>query len=289
MQTLSIGDVTITSIVERDGPWRKPEDMFPAYDRVVGRQHLKELDPEVFDPESGRMVITYQTFIVRTPKHTVLIDTCTGEDKGYPPPMDFPKQPWLDNFRAAGLSFEDIDYVFCTHLHIDHTGWNTQLRDGRWVPSFPRAKYIFHKGEYAYWEAATERGANPPGNVWSYNCRPVVESGQALLVDDSYQLDDTFALTPTPGHSPHHCCIDIRSRGQHAVVTGDLMHHALQCREPDWSTIFDTDKEQAARSRRRFLSGVADTSTRVLPIHFPHPTVGLVAADGGRFRYKFLR
>jgi glyoxylase-like metal-dependent hydrolase (beta-lactamase superfamily II) len=116
-----------------------------------------------------------------------------------------------------------------------------------------------------------------------------VEAGQALLVDDAYQLDDTFSLTPTPGHSPHHCCVDIRSRGQHAVVTGDMMHHALQCREPGWSTIFDTDKEQAAQSRRRFLAQVADTSTLVLPIHFPNPTVGRVAADGERFRYSFVR
>jgi glyoxylase-like metal-dependent hydrolase (beta-lactamase superfamily II) len=289
MQRLTIGDVTITSIIERDGPWRKPEDMFPAYDHDVGRRHLKDLDPVVFDPVSGKMVITYQTFVVRTPKHTVLVDTCTGEDKGFPPPMDFPKKPWLDNFRAAGLAFEDIDYVFCTHLHIDHTGWNTVLRDGRWVPTFPNAKYIFHKDEYAHWEAATARGANPPGNVWTYNCRPIVEAGQALLVDETYELDDTFSLTPTPGHSPCHCCIDIRSRGQHAVVTGDMMHHALQCREPDWSTIFDTDPLMAAQSRRRFLGSVADTSTLILPIHFPNPTVGRVTADGERFRYDFVR
>jgi glyoxylase-like metal-dependent hydrolase (beta-lactamase superfamily II) len=125
--------------------------------------------------------------------------------------------------------------------------------------------------------------------VWTYNCRPIVEAGQALLVDDTYQLDDTFTLTPTPGHSPHHCCVDIRSRGQHAVVTGDMMHHALQCREPQWSTIFDTDQQQAARSRRQFLSKVADGPTLLLPIHFPAPTVGRIAADGERFRYNFVR
>lgn len=91
MRTLHIGDVAIASIIERDGPWRRPQDMFPAYDPEVGRRHLAELDPEVFDPASGRMVITYQTYVVRTPRHTILVDTCTGEDKGYPPPMDFPK------------------------------------------------------------------------------------------------------------------------------------------------------------------------------------------------------
>ena len=146
MQPLRIGDVSITSIVERDGPWRRPAEMFPAYDEAVGAKHLATLDPVVFDPATGRMVITYQTFVLRTPKHTILVDTCTGEDKGYPPPMDFPKQPWLDGFAAAGLRFEDIDYVFCTHLHIDHCGWNTRLLNVLWVPSLPRAKYVFPKG-----------------------------------------------------------------------------------------------------------------------------------------------
>ena len=289
MRQLTIGDVTITSIIERDGPWRKPEEMFPAYDPEIGRRHLAALDPEVFDPVSGKMVITYQTYVVRTPKHTILIDTCTGEDKGYPPPMDFPKQPWLDGFRASGLRFEDIDYVFCTHLHIDHTGWNTTLRDGRWVPTFPNAKYVFHKGEYAAWEAEHAKGANPPGTVFRDNCLPIVEAGQALLVDDDYALDDTITLTPTPGHSPCHCCVNIFSRGQRAVVTGDMMHHVIQCREPDWSAKPDWDAKQSAISRRKFLSSVAETDTLILPIHFPTPTAGFVTADADRFNYRFKR
>ena len=139
MQTLKIGEVSITSIIERDGPWRRPEDMFPAYDPELGKRHLAALEPFVFDPASGRMVITYQTFVVRTPKRTILVDTCTGEDKGHPPPMDFPKQPWLDGLAAAGLRFGDIDYVFCTHLHIDHTGWNTMLRCRHHRADFRRA------------------------------------------------------------------------------------------------------------------------------------------------------
>lgn len=289
MQTVRIGDVTITSIIERDGPWRRPQDMFPAYDPELGRRHLAELDPVVYDAATDKMIITYQTFVVRTPRHTMLVDTCTGEGKGYPAPMDFPKQRWLDEFRAAGLSFESIDYVFCTHLHIDHCGWNTVLRDGRWVPTFPNAKYVFHKREYAVWEEATSRGDNPPGNVWRFNCEPVVQAGQALLVDDDYMLDDMVWLTPTPGHAPCHCCVNIKSGGQRAVVTGDLMHHALQVREPDWSTIFDWDAKQAAASRRKFLGEVADTSALILPVHFPSPTVGRVTGDGDRFRYNFMR
>ena len=289
MRDLKIGDVTITSIVERDGPWRTPEAMFPGYDPEIGKKYLAEMDPVVFDPASGKMVITYQTFVVRTPHHVILVDTCTGEDKGYAAPMDFPKQPWMDGLAANGLGVEDIDYVFCTHLHIDHCGWNTKLVDGRWVPTFPKAKYIFHKREYAYWEAAAKQSDDPRDNVWKMNCLPVVEAGQALLVDDDFSLDDTVTLTPTPGHSPCHCCVNISSGGMRASVTGDMMHHALQCREPGWSTIFDTDPLQAAASRRSFLGSVADTSTLILPIHFPSPTLGRIEADGDRFHYRFIR
>jgi glyoxylase-like metal-dependent hydrolase (beta-lactamase superfamily II) len=167
------------------------------------------------------------------------------------------------------------------------------LRNGRWVPTFPKAKYIFHKGEYAAWEEEARKGGNRPGgggNVWPYNCEPIVAAGQALLVDDNYQLDDNIWLTPTPGHSPCHCCVNIRSGGQHAVVVGDLMHHVLQCREPEWSTVFDWDPKQAAQSRRKFLSETAGTGRFVLPVHFPSPTTGLIEADGGeRFHYKFVR
>ena len=287
MEQISIGEVSIASIIERDGPWRRPKDMFPAYDDQIGRLHLAEMEPYVYDAASDRMVITYQTFVVRTPRHVILVDTCTGADKGYAAPFDFPKQPWLDGFRAQALRFEDIDYVFCTHLHIDHCGWNTRLENGRWVPTFPKAKYVFHQREYAYWEAASARSENPPGDVWRYNCLPIVEAGQAVLADDEFTLDDTAWLTPTPGHSPCHCCVNIRSGGQRAVVTGDLMHHALQCREPDWSTVFDTDPKLAALSRRRFLGEVADTDTLLLPVHFPGPTAGYVRADGERFRYRF--
>ena len=293
MHEIKIGDVTITSIVEREGPWRAPKDMFPAYDDAIARAHLATMDPVSFDAATGKMFITYQTFVIRTPHHTILVDTCTGDNKGYPAPMDFDKSPWINGFKAAGLNFEDIDYVFCTHLHIDHCGWNTVLRDGRWVPTFPRAKYVFARKEYETWEAAAKKSdptrdaVNSQHNVFRMNCLPIVEAGQALLVDDDFMLDDLVSLTPTPGHSPHHCCVNIFSKGQRAVVTGDMMHHALQCREPEWSTIFCTDPAQAAHSRRSFLESVADTDTIILPIHFPAPTAGRIEADGSRFHYRY--
>ncbi|MFO1172850.1 MAG: MBL fold metallo-hydrolase [Hyphomicrobiaceae bacterium] len=293
MQALQIGDVTIASLIERDGPWRRPEDFFIGYDAGIARAHLETLDPIVFDAASGRMIITYQTFVVRTPRHLVLIDTCTGEDKGYAAPLDFPKQPWRRAFDAAGLTPEAITHVFCTHLHFDHTGWNTRLENGRWVPTFPNAKYIFHRDEYAHWERVAATGDKPPGpspdSAWTYNCRPIVEAGQALLVGDGFALDETFRLVPSPGHSPHHCCVEITSKGQTAIVTGDLMHHAFQVREPQWSTVFDSDPAEAARSRRRFFAETADTAKIVLPIHFPAPTAGRLVATPRGFDYVFRR
>ena len=292
MRKLTIGDVTITSIIERDGPWRAPGQMFPNAPAEQIEATLRELEPETYDAASGKMVITYQTYVVRTPRHTILVDTCTGEDKGYPAPMDFPKQPWLDGLKAEGLSFDDIDYVMCTHLHIDHSGWNTVLRDGRWVPTFPRAKYVFHKREYAAWEASTKAGETRPGgggSVFTMNCEPVVAAGQALLVDDDFSLDDCITIEPTPGHTPCHCCVHINSGGQHAVITGDLMHHALQIHRPSWSTMFCWDPIEAADSRTRFLASVADTDTKLLPIHFPNPSVGRVESNGDRFRWRYMR
>ena len=291
MRQIRIGDITIDAVIERDGPWRRPEDFFPDYDEATFQAHVPKMEPEVFDPATGKLVMTYQTFVVRTPNLTILVDTCTGEHKGHPAPFDFPgKERWREELFALGVKFEDVDYVFCTHLHIDHTGWNTTLKDGRWVPTFPNAKYIFHKGEYAVWEAEHLKGANPPGTVFRDNCLPIVEAGQALLVDDDYKLDDLVTLTPTPGHSPCHCCVNLHSKGKRAIITGDMMHHAIQCREPDWSVNPDWDQKEAARSRRKFLSEVAGTDVLLLPIHFPAPTAGTVMADGpDRFDYKFKR
>lgn len=293
MKRLNIGDVRITSLVERDGPWRAPKDFFLDWNAEAQAGNMASLEPEVLDRDSGKMVITYQTFVVRTPRHVILVDTCTGEDKGYPAPMDFPKQPWMDALTAEGLTPEDVDYVFCTHLHIDHSGWNTKLVDGRWVPTFPNAKYIFHKGEYAAWEALDAQGiekAGGAGGVWRMNCLPIVEAGQALLVDETFTLDDCLSLILTPGHTAGHCCVAIESRGQRAIIAGDMMHHQLQCTDPSLSTIFCWDPKAAEASRRRVFEAVADTQTLLLPIHFASPTVGRLKGKGGRsFTWEFVR
>ena len=290
MQTVRIGDVTIDAVIEREGPWRRPHDFFPNFDKDIWDHYLPQLEPEMFDQHLGLMLITYQTFLIRTPKHTILVDTCTGEQKNHPPPFDFPgKERWKNELMQFGLAFEDIHYVFCTHLHVDHTGWNTTLVNGRWVPTFPNARYIFHKKEYEIWERETKLADNLAARVFKDNCLPIVEAGQAVLVDDDFAIDDTISLIPTPGHSPHHCCVVVQSKGMKAIITGDLFHHAIQCCVPKWSSCFDWDGKQAIVSRERFLVDVADTDILILPIHFPKPTAGFICTSGDHFHYKFKR
>jgi glyoxylase-like metal-dependent hydrolase (beta-lactamase superfamily II) len=160
------------------------------------------------------------------------------------------------------------------------------------VPSFPNAKYVFHKGEYAAWEALDRAGQERPGGaggVWRMNCLPIVEAGQALLVDEDFALEDGVSLILTPGHSPCHCCVRVASRGQEAIIAGDMLHHQLQCTDPTLSTIFCWDPEQARASRRRVFEEIAGTDTLLLPIHFPNPTAGRLRAAGQGFGWEFAR
>ena len=290
MKPITVGDVDVRTIIEREGPWRRPDDFFPHIDADAMSARLAEQEPFLFDPPSGKLHCTYQSFLVRTPHHTVLIDTCTGEDKPdrWPEMYSFPQRLWLDNFNAAGVAVEDIDYVFCTHLHIDHIGWNTRLVDGRWVPTFPNAKYIFSRREFEHWKNAKGEWSDHAGAPFHDSVLPVVEAGQAVLVDDDHAIDDTLYLTPSPGHSPGHVCVNVASQGRRGLFTGDMMHHAVQCLEPDWSTRFCFDAALSAKTRWSVLSECADTDILVLPTHFPTPTAGRIATGGEAFRFEFV-
>ncbi len=291
MRPFPVGDILVSSFIERDGPWRAPTVMFPTADKHVAHTHLSKMPSEVYDAVQDLLVITYQTFVVRTPKHNILIAPCVGKNKPLRgAALNYPKQPWLDGFAAHGLRFEDIDYVFCTHLHVDHCGWNTKLINGKWVPTFPNATYIFGKVEYEAWEAAaheTERN-DARSAVWEDSCLPIVEAGQARLVAEDFELEDGIWLTPAFGHSPGQVCVNFRSQKSHAIFTGDMMHHALQCVEPDWSTCFCPDPARAAESRRRILKSVADSNTIVIPAHFPGQTAGYVNSSGESWRWKYM-
>lgn len=289
MRLFEFESVKVSAIIEREGPQRKTQELFPTADAAVARQHFRELEPFVYQPASDRIYNTYQSFLVQFPGRNIIIDTCVGENKARPPHFAvYPKKPWLENLAATGLTVNDIDTVICTHLHVDHCGWNTRLENGRWVPTFPNARYFFAKIEYDYWEEKTRAGFELPGRIWTDSCLPIISAGCGELVSMNHDLGDGVWLSPTPGHTPGHVCVNVEKHGQRVVFTGDLMHHAVQCREPDWSSCFCEDPLQSALTRRKFLDEVAGTQTIVVPEHFPFPTAGRVERDGSRYRYRFL-
>lgn len=280
-----LGDVNIQRIIEiYDGPFLTPKEFFPAATGEAIDAKRSLFEPHALCPKTGKLILPVQSYLVKTEHHTILIDTCIGCRKTigfFDSWNDRRDTTWLNNLAAAGAQPEDIDYVFCSHLHIDHCGWNTQLIDGRWVPTFPNAKYVFSKAELEATEA---------GNSDSYreSVLPILDAGQAQIVDSDYALDDQIWLHPTPGHTAGHVAINLASNGHHAVMCGDLMHSPVQLTYPDWSTRVDVDRDEARRTRHSFLDQYAETKSVVLTAHFPSPSMGRIVRDDDAYGINYL-
>jgi glyoxylase-like metal-dependent hydrolase (beta-lactamase superfamily II) len=176
----------------------------------------------------------------------------------------------------------------CTHLHWDHVGWNTRLDHGRWVPTFANARYIMARREYNHWHAVQQRGEDSPHRLaFEDSVLPVVASGQAQLVDDDFALEDGLWFEGAPGHTPGNVVIHARSGDERALFLGDVLHHQLQLARPQWSTLACTDPDLSRRTRMRLIEEHAERGTRLLPAHFPAPTVGRIVRHGGAYRYQF--
>jgi glyoxylase-like metal-dependent hydrolase (beta-lactamase superfamily II) len=287
--TLAIGDTTVTRIVEREGPWHDPYDMFPEATPERVTTYLADLPGHVYDPAVEKICLTFQSFLLRTPQHTILIDSCVGQHDERRANLLYPKDRWLSEFKATGVDFHEIDYVFCTHLHVDHVGWNTKLENGHWVPTFPNAKYIFGRKEFEFWERWTkENGAPSSGPSFEDSVLPIVAADRAVLVEDDFQLNDLIHLSAAPGHTPGQCCANLNSGGSQAIFCGDALHHPLQVYEPDWSTVKCENRELAIVTRRDILERCADTDILLVPAHFSGETAGHVVTQGDRFGFKFL-
>lgn len=289
MQPQTIGEFTVHSVIEHVAPYIAAAEMLPSATPEALAAHMDWMAPAHFDPASGYLIMAFQSFVLQTPRHTILIDTCVGEDKERNNPgFHMKKWPWMDNLHALGLTPADIDIVMCSHLHPDHVGWNTRLQDGRWVPTFPNAQYVFARDEYQYWEEQNAQGAERVGMVFHDSVLPVMEAGQAILVDSDHAVEDGVWLEPTPGHSPGHVIVNVESQGKRGALIGDLMHHPVQVPHPDWSTCFCWDKEMSAASRTRFVDHHADAGTLVLPIHFAGSTAGQIVDAGGTPKFAFV-
>lgn len=284
METIRLGEVTISRVVEIDRSSWATSSMLPESTPDAIARHLGWLRPHFFDEAAGDIGSRIQTWVVRTPRHTVLIDTGVGNDKRREgsPAWHMRRGSYLEDLAAAGVNPEDVDLVVCTHLHADHVGWNTRLVDSRWVPTFPRARYVIVGEEWGFWRHERDRGSEPSGCVED-SVMPIVADGRAVLVDADHVIEEHLRLEPWPGHTPGHACVRLQTSGGEAVFAGDLMHRVVQVAEPQWNSRFCYDGPRARASRCRFVERHADTGTLIFPAHFPVP--GFIVRVPGGFRF----
>jgi glyoxylase-like metal-dependent hydrolase (beta-lactamase superfamily II) len=252
------------------------------------------LGPVFVEPDTDKLVLSFHSFVIRTPAATILVDTCNGNDKHRPtmPAWDRLDTPYLQRLKALGFEPDDIDIVLCTHLHADHVGWNTRLENGRWVPTFPNARYVMSRHEYAYFEAKHRENPPAPINRGSFadSVLPIVEAGRATLVDPGdglgAELGDQVWLEDAAGHSPGGMNLWLTGGGRRACFCGDVIHHAIQCADPELNSPADFDRAMGVRARRALLAQCADTDTVLMTGHFPDPTAGQVIRHGNEFRFQ---
>ena len=284
MRTWQIGDVEITRIVEVNN-WEDDITMLLADATPQTVLDHPWLIPNYATPD-GKMLISFQCFVMRTRDHQIMLDTCIGNDREREFPVFTKMQTsFMEDLAHAGYKPEEIDTVLCTHLHFDHVGWNTRLVDGKWVPTFPNARYLFGRSEYDHWMMLKETNGYHDLNHMYDSIQPVVDAGLVDLIDHEHKVCPELSLIPTPGHTPGHVSIVIESKGERAVITGDMMHHPIQLAMPADEGRFDMIKDVAAKTRVDFVNSVADTDTYVIGSHFCDPTGGYVVRDGKGYRF----
>ena len=282
MAPLKLGEVSVSRVVEIGRSTFPTASMLPASTPDALARHHRWLKP-FWDDATGDLGSRIGTWIVRTPEHLVLIDTGVGNDKQRDNALwNLRRGMFLDDLEAAGVTPEQVDIVVITHMHVDHVGWNTRLVDGRWVPTFPRARYIFAGEEWSFWKHESARGADESGCI-DDSVLPVLAAGQAELVDGTHHIDRWLRLEPSIGHTPGHVSVRLSTTTGQAVFSGDLMHRVVQVAEPQWSSRFRYDGARAAQTRREFVERHADSGTLILPAHFPQPGYIVRTTDGLRF------
>ncbi|MGM0583951.1 MAG: MBL fold metallo-hydrolase [Pseudomonadota bacterium] len=275
-----VGDVEVWRILESVDPFMSPTEFFPEMGEE-GLELLRREFPRQLCPETGQMLLPIQGFLLKTPRHVILVDACVGNEKTFERHAAWHRRSsgrFMAALAAAGVAPQEVDYVLCTHLHVDHVGWNTRLENGRWVPTFPNARYLLPADDDAHFSAS-------PGVVYNESVLPVVEAGLAERVASDHALGDHVSLVPTPGHTPGHVSVRIAHAGGEALITGDALHSPVQCLRPQWNFAYDLDPARAAASRRRLLDDAGARGELVIGSHFPLPSVGRVRPDREAFRW----
>lgn len=290
MKTLNFGNVTIDRVQDWYGPLLELKMFYPTFDEKILDAERDWLEPHFLPskgaPRGEMLHLSLHTFIVRTGSRVILVDTCVGNDKTRTVVPDWVnyKSDYLDKLKAAGVKPEEVTHVMCTHLHFDHVGWNTKLENGRWVPTFPNARYIFDKTEFEGW--ANNQDDHGLDGAYADSVLPVYEAGRADLVASDFALDDSVWLEPSRGHSPGHVCINVKGQKGQALFTGDSFHHPIQVAYPEWYTAFCMDRDQSTASRRKILDKLCDKDIWMMAAHFNTPTAAHVVSKGNRCRLK---
>lgn len=282
MLSWTIGDVKVTRVVEFEFLVDyEPEGAFLREASPAALAEIPWLKPH-FMNDQDQLTMSIHALLVETPSMKLIVDTCFGNDKPHALLGHTALATgFLDALAAAGAPRETIDRVICTHLHVDHVGWNTMLVDGAWHPTFPNARYLFGADEHAHWREDT---SDEHLKITAESVQPVVDAGLVDLVAMDERICPEIRLMPTPGHTPGHVSVVIESRGETAIITGDMMHHPCQIARPDWAPSFDSDQAAARTTRKAFLGDVADKPVLIIGTHFAAPTAGHVVRDGGSWR-----
>jgi glyoxylase-like metal-dependent hydrolase (beta-lactamase superfamily II) len=286
--TFKLGDMIVHRIIEMECGFTPALEFLPKLTPQMldeSRSWLK--NPEALD-DQDRLVLCFQSYIVRTGKHVILVDSCVGNNKDRPArPIWHMKNDnvFMQGLAEVGLTVNDIDFVLCTHLHVDHVGWNTRLENGRWVPTFPRARYLFSKTELDFWLAENDKTTVPP---IADSVIPIVEAKRHDLITSDHAVSDLVRIIPTPGHTIDHYAVTLGRTGKDAVITGDLIHSPLQAKWPDQAMRIDYDPLQSSATRWKFLESVCDTNTQCCFAHFPSPSRGYVKRWGDGFKCEYI-
>lgn len=285
-----LGDITVHRVVEQEGPFFNAFEFFPTLTAEVLEENRGWMTQGGYlDKQNDQLMLCIQSYLVQTPRYNILIDSCVGNHKPRSKRLSFWNMMDSDRFEknlaGTGVSVDQIDYVMCTHLHVDHVGWNTKLENGRWVPTFPNAKYIFADRELAYWTETEKR--DPSNAPWiADSVLPIVAARREEVVKSDHQLSDVVKLIPTPGHTIDHYSVQVGKPGADAVIAGDMIHSPLQARNPELGMRADYDSQQAGESRRKLFSCLCDTSTLVCTAHFPSPSSGRVKRWDNGFKFE---
>ena len=278
-QSWQVGQFKITRVVELEmagGSKFILPDATPAEVRPIDW-----MQPH-FATSDGKLIMSVHALVIDTGTMRIVVDTCIGNDKERNmPAWNNLQTSFLEDLTAAGYPPESIDAVMCTHLHVDHVGWNTRLVDGEWVPTFPNARYLMAEKEWAYWDANEDEDTYGP--ILADSVRPIVAAGLADFVPETYEICTGVVLEPTPGHTPGHVSVHISSENEEALITGDCIHHPVQMTRTDWCSSADFDQAEGQKTREDLLEKYAESDVLIIGTHFATPTAGKVKTlpEGG--------